>query len=273
MDMNFLTPSQMVTACVNSGKKKANLPPIKAFILAIMAGAWISLAGAAATTAVSLFPYNSLVRLVTGLIFPFGLAMVIVLGSELVTGNCIMAAAFLEKEISLKKLLKSWGIVYMGNWVGASLCAFGGAFFGQLKINGGLLANDAIKLAAAKCSLPFFDALVMGIFCNVLVVAGVLMALAATDIGGKIIAAFVPVAIFVICGFEHAVANMYYIEAGLFARMNPLFSGLEVIGTADALTWGSFLFKNLLPVTIGNLIGGVLMVTAFWYCHREKPKP
>lgn len=270
MDMNFLTPPQMVSACIAAGKRKANIPPLKAFILAVMAGAWIALAGAASATAVNGFLENGLIRLVTGLIFPFGLAMVIILGSELVTGNCMMAAAFFEKQISLAKLLKSWGIVYLGNWLGATLCALGGAFFGQLKINKGLLALDVVKLAAAKCSLPFLDALVMGIFCNILVVAGVIMALAATDTVGKIIASFVPVALFVMCGFEHAVANMYYIEAGLFARMSLIIPKLDEIANIGSLTWGNFILGNLLPVTIGNLIGGVLMTSAFWYCHREK---
>lgn len=256
--MEPFSSASILSVCIAGGRKKASLPPGRMFALAVLAGAWIAFAGAASSTAAYTMADPGLARLVMGLVFPFGLCMVLVLGCELVTGNCLMAAALADRAISLADMLKNWAVVCLGNWAGALLVAAGCAFSGQLNQGGGALAVFTIRLAAAKCQLAPLDAVLLGILCNVLVCAGVLMSYAATDAPGKIICAYLPIALFVICGFEHLVANFFYIQAGLFALLNPNYASMAAeAGIAlPSLTWGAFLLKNLLPVTVGNVIGG-----------------
>lgn len=149
--------------------------------------------------------------------------MVVIMGAELFTGNCLIGISLLDKKCVLGEMLRSWVIVYLANFAGSLLVAGGCAWFGQMDLGGGQLAVYTMKVAAAKCALPFQNALVLGFFCNLLVCLGVLMSLSAKDSAGKILCAYLPVAFFVMCGFEHCVANMYYIPAGLMAKTVPAY--------------------------------------------------
>lgn len=270
--MEPISSASILAGCIASGRKKASLPAGKAFTLAVLAGMWIAMAGAASSTAAYGIADPGLARFVMGLVFPFGLGMVLVLGSELITGNCLMPVALAEKQITLSAMLKNWVIVYLGNWLGTLLIAAGCACFGQIGQGNGALAVYTIRVAVSKCQLPFGNAVVLGILCNVLVCAGVLMAAASPNASGKIVGAYLPIMLFVICGFEHLVANLYYCQAGLLAMMNPTYASLvQHAGISVAsLTWGNFLINNLLPVTIGNCIGGCGVGLLFRAGVREK---
>jgi formate/nitrite transporter len=198
--------------------------------------------------------------------------MVVVTGAELFTGNCLIVISALDKRCSWGEMLRSWAIVYLSNFLGALLVAAGCVWFGQLNYSDGALALYTMKLAAAKCAIPPQNGLVLGVLCNFLVCLGVFMALSAKDTAGKILGAFLPVCYFVLCGFEHCVANMYYISAGLMAKAVPAYAQLAAENGLDlsALTISQFLIRNLIPVTLGNILGGALLGWLMWFCHLKK---
>ena len=214
----------------------------------------------------------SAARIICGFLFPFGLIMVILTGAELFTGNCLISISVLERKASPGGMLRSWGLVYLGNFGGALALAAACVFCGQLDYSGGALAVYTVKTAAAKCALPFGNAVVLGVLCNILVCAGVMCSLCAKDVSGRAVGAFVPVCVFVLCGFEHCVANMYYVPAGIFALSVPRYARLTLEAGVDvsALTWGSFLLHNLLPVTLGNILGGAGLGALLWACHGKR---
>lgn len=270
--MNLFTPAEYTENYIKAGKAKAEMPRWRMFLLAVLAGFFIAMGGAVTNTATHTITNVGLARVVSGLLFPFGLAMVVLTGAELFTGNTLMVMSALARQTSVKGVLRNWVIVYLGNAVGAMLTAAGCAFGGQLNYSGGQLAVFSMKLAAGKCALPFGNAVILGVFCNLLVTTGVLLSLSAKDLTGRVVGAYLPVAFFVICGFEHCVANLFYIPVGLFAKMAPQYAALAAEAGVDlsGLTWGGFLLKNLLPVTLGNLLGGIGLGSLFWRCHRGK---
>ncbi len=243
-------------------------------LLSILAGFLIAMGGAAANTAVYSLANTGLIRLISGLIFPFGLAIVALTGAELFTGNTLIAISVLSKQTTVGGLFKNWCVVYLGNAIGAVLAAAGCAFFGQMNYSAGELAVFVMKQAAGKCAMPAGNAVVLGIFCNVLVTLGVLLSLCAKDLPGRVMGAYLPVAFFVICGFEHCVANLFCVPAGLFAQQVPSYAALAAELGADltALTWSNFFIHNLLPVTFGNIIGGVGVGSFFWACYGRAVK-
>ncbi|MDR2356194.1 MAG: formate/nitrite transporter family protein [Clostridiales Family XIII bacterium] len=267
--MNFFTAAEVTANYIPTGEAKVNNPAWKALSLGILAGVLIALAAATSSTAAHDIANVGLARMITGLLFPFGLVMVIVSGAELFTGSCLIPISVLAGKVRFSKMLGNWLIVYVGNFIGSFVVAAACAYSGQLNYSDNALAAHTIKVAAAKCSIGFGDAVVLGIFCNLLVCLGVFMALSAKDTAGRAIGAYIPVAFFVICGFEHCVANMYYIPAGLLAMGAPeyLAKALETGFHTESLTWGDFLFANLLPVTLGNIIGGVGLGVLMWFCH------
>ncbi|MCI8624358.1 MAG: formate/nitrite transporter family protein [Provencibacterium sp.] len=273
--MNLFTPAEYTAGYAAAGRAKTQMPGLRMFLLAMLAGFFIAMGGAVTNTAAHSIANVGLMRVACGLLFPFGLAMVILTGSELFTGNTLLILSVLDRQIPVKGMLKNWIIVYLGNAAGAMLAAAGCAFGGQLDYSGGQLALFTIKLAAQKCALPVGNAVILGIFCNLLVTAAVLLSLAGKDLAGRVTGAYLPVAFFVICGFEHCVANLFYIPAGLFARMVPSYAALAAGAGLDlsVLTWKNFLLKNLLPVTVGNIIGGLCVGCLFWYCHGRKQHP
>ena len=247
------TPSEIAANYVAIGKGKANLPLVKMLLLAILAGAFIALAGAAAT-----FGNVYVNKAMGAAIFPAGLAMVLIAGSELFTGNCLLVIPLLEKEITLRQMLRNLSVVYLGNLVGGvlvSACAvYGGTF--------DAIAETVVATAAAKCNLSFAAGFLRGILCNVLVCLGVWMAFAGKTVSCKIIGLFFPVMCFVICGYEHCIANMFYIPAGLMAagRADIVAEGLSILG----------FLKNLAPVTMGNIVGGAGLGAMYWAVYLRK---
>ena len=270
--MNLFTPQEYIANYAMAGKAKTQMPIIKMFLLAMLAGFFIAVSGAATNTAAHTVSNVGMARMVCGLLFPFGLAMVILAGTELFTGNTLIIISVLDGQAPVTGMLKNWAVVYLGNFAGSMLAAAGCAFGGQFNYSGGGLAVFTMKLAAGKCSLPAGNAVILGILCNILVTIGVLLSLSAKDLPGRVMGAYLPVAFFVICGFEHCVANMFYIPAGLFAKTIPAYAVLAADAGIDlsALTWGNFLLHNLLPVTVGNIIGGMAVGILLWYCHGRK---
>ncbi len=272
--MNLFTPKECAANHAAAGRAKTQMPVLKMFLLAVLAGAFIAMGAAVTNTAVHSIGNLGVARMVCGLLFPFGLAMVVLTGAELFTGNTLIIISVLDGQATAAGMVRNWAVVYLGNAVGAMLVAAGCAFGGQLDYSGGHLAAFTMELAAGKCALPVGNAILLGILCNVLVTAGVLLSLSAKDLTGRVVGAYLPVAFFVICGFEHCIANLFYIPAGLFARAVPAYAALAADMGSDlsALTWGAFLFRNLLPVTVGNILGGTALGGLYWYCHgRREP--
>ena len=245
------------------GETKAKLKLARMFVLAILAGMFIGIAGIGATTASSTIRNAAVAKLVGACIFPAGLSMVVVAGSELFTGNCLMVMALMNGRIRVSAMLRNWVVVYIGNLVGSLLVALLVTYGHTLSLFGNQLAASVVSTAQTKVTMPFADAFIRGILCNFLVCIAVWMSFAAKSVPGKIIGVFFPIMVFVLCGFEHSVANMYYISAGLF--------GASEYGiAAEGLTWGAFFVKNLLPVTLGNIIGGSVCVGAAYYLAYVK---
>ena len=267
-----LSPAEIAEKYAEAGAGKAKRSTSLLIVLGILAGALIALGSAATNTAVYGIPDTWTARTICGLLFPFGLGMVVIMGAELFTGNCLITVSVLDQRCTVTQMLRSWVIVYLSNFVGALAVAAGCVFFGQLNYSGGALAVYTMKVAAGKCAIPFANGVVLGILCNLLVCLGVLMAMSAKDTTGKIIGAFLPVSYFVLCGFEHCVANMYYISAGLMAKSVPAYAQLAAEAGMDlsALTLSNFLVGNLIPVTLGNIIGGAALGWLMWFCHLKK---
>ncbi len=267
----FSGPEVMAQYASVLGRKKGESPAGRLFLLGIAAGWMIGFGAVAAGIASHAVANPGLARMISGFIFPFGLGMVMLMGSELFTGNTMIFISVLDKSITIKALLRNWLYVYFGNMAGSVLLAAAIVYGGVLNLGGGAMAVAAIKVAAAKCSLSFGPAVVLGILCNILVCLGVLCSLTAKDTTGRILGAYIPVALFIMGGFEHCVANMYYIPAGLFALLNPAYAEAAAqagINTA-ALSLGGFIM-NLLPATIGNIIGGAGIAAILWSCHCRK---
>jgi len=263
----MLSPGEFIPFYAQIGEKKCANSAGKLFLAAVLAGFFIAAGAAVSGTASYGLDNPSMARVVSGLLFPFGLIMVILTGAELVTGNCLITISLLEKKVPLAGMARNLGIVYLGNFAGAALLAAAMACSGAF--SNGALAVYVIRTAANKCALPFGRALVLGVLCNILVCTGVMCSLCGKSLPGRAIGAFVPVACFVICGFEHCVANMYYIPAGLLAAGIPdwtLLAG-EVGVDLSALNLAGLL-ENLLPVTAGNLAGGCGFGALVWSVHK-----
>lgn len=269
-----MKPNEILEHSIKVGKVKASSKAGRLVVLGILAGAFIALAAVGANTAGSnlLLDVNTfgIGKLVTGFVFTVGLMLVVLAGGELFTGNCLMITSVLDKEIKIKDMLRNWVIVYIANFVGAVLVAF--LIYESGALNGGMVGAITVKIAASKVSLSFVQAFILGIFCNFLVCLAVWIAFGADTTTGKIFGMFFPILLFVTSGFEHSIANMYYIPAGLFAKANEGFVAASG-ATSEALsnlTWGGFLANNLLPVTIGNIVGGAIFVgMAYWYSYKK----
>ena len=268
--LNLFSPSEFVKNFESIGRNKAEMPFLKLLFLAILAGLLIAFGGATSNAAIHSIDNVSVAKVVSGAIFPFGLIMVVMTGAELFTGNCLITISVLSKRTTFIRMLRNLIVVYIGNFLGAVLIAALCAYFGQMNMSSGALAVTTIKIAAAKCALPFSNAFVLGMLCNFLVCTAVMLASCAKDVAGKAIGAYVPICFFVICGFEHSIANMYYISAGLFANSIDKYAALAAQAGIDtaALTWGNFLSANILPVTLGNIVGGVVFAVIMWVSHK-----
>lgn len=257
--MTQLKPQEILEATMDAAVRKSQLSIRRMILLGMMAGAFIALAGSGANMAgyylLSDPATNGMGKMLSGCIFPAGLILVVFTGAELFTGNNLMVTALLDKRISLGAMLRNWIIVYIANLAGSVLIAWMVAYCGLLETGDGMLKEVTISIAAAKTALPFGKAFVRAIMCNFLVCLAVWLSTAADSTIGKIFSIFFPIWLFVTAGFEHSVANMFFIPAGIFADG----------GATAGLTWGSFFIANLLPVTLGNLVGGSLLVGGLYY--------
>ncbi len=273
--MNFFSPGEVAKNYIATGKAKVSMSVSKMLLLGILAGVFIGIGGIAATTVAVSVPLTSVGKFVGACVFPGGLTMVLLAGSELFTGNCLLTIPLLQKEISVGGMLKNWVVVYIANLIGSILVAACLVFSHQPSLFGNGMAVSVISTAVTKCSMTFPDAFLRGILCNFLVCIAVWISFAAKDVAGKIIGLFFPIMMFVLCGFEHSVANMYYIAAGLFAKQVPAFSQAAADAGVDmtALNWGAFFGKNLLPVSLGNIVGGAICVgCVYWFVYLRKAK-
>ncbi|MCL4531470.1 MAG: formate transporter FocA [Chloroflexi bacterium] len=281
--IDALLPQEMATRAEYLGVRKAEMSFLKMFMLAVLAGAFIALgaifattvgAGSGAVTApdgTAAFsaglPYG-VVRLLSGLVFSLGLILVVVGGAELFTGNNLIVMAWASGKVKGSAVLRNWVIVYIGNFAGAFLTAVLMFFTKQYTFGANAVGINALKTAAAKCDLTFIQAIALGILCNALVCMAVWLTYSARSTMDKILAIIFPITAFVAAGFEHSVANMYYVPYALLVKgFDPAFIQAvgDKAGNLDKLTWPVFLLNNLLPVTIGNIIGGAVLVAAVYW--------
>lgn len=260
------SPLEIARNYVEIGIHKVRLSAIKMLVLGFFAGMFIGFAGIASTTGGATVENPSLSRLVSACLFPAGMAMVLVAGSELFTGNNLIIIALLEKKITLWQMLKNWIVVFLGNFIGAAFVAFLVVYGHTPDLMGGRLADSIVNAALHRVNLTFADSFIRGILCNILVCIAVWAAFASKTVSGKLMMSYWPVLLFVLCGFEHSIADIYFCLAGIFAAG-------EYGIAAEGLNMASFLWKNLLPVTLGNIVGGAGIVGAgYWFMYlRHTP--
>ena len=266
-----LPPPAMARRAEETGVAKAALSTERLLVLAVLAGAFIAMGAVFATTvtAGSGEMAFGVTRLLAGLTFSLGLILVVVAGAELFTGNNLIVMAWAARRVTSGPMLAIWGLVYLGNFAGAIATAVLVYLSGQYELGGGAVGEQALNIAVAKTDLAFGRAIVLGALCNALVCLAVWLAYSARSTADRILAIVPPIAAFVAVGFEHSVANMYFIPAGLLLKGNEEFvAGLAAAPDLSGLTWGAFLLDNLLPVTIGNILGGSVMVGAvYWFVY------
>jgi formate/nitrite transporter len=273
--LDALLPPEMAAKAEQLGAAKAGQPLIKMFSLAVLAGAFIALGGVFSTTvtagAVGQLSFG-VGRLLGGLVFCLGLVLVVVGGAELFTGNNLKVMAWANHKLSTARLARSWLVVYVGNFAGAVGTALFVYFAGQYRFGSGLVGANVLGIAELKCGLDFLPALLLGVMCNAMVCLAVWLTYSARTVSGKIMAIIFPISGFVAAGFEHCVANMYFIPVGLLVKAGAPDAFWQAIGKSSAdfpaLTWANFLAANLLPVTLGNIIGGAVLVgMVYWFIY------
>ena len=276
--IDALLPAEMAARAEQIGVQKASLPLGKTFVLAVLAGAFIALGAVFATTVVTetaeQLPFG-VARALGGLAFCLGLILVVVAGAELFTGNNLIVMALASGKISFWQLLRNWTVVYAGNFVGAFATALFMFFSQQYMQANGQLGRQALAIADAKCSLDFVQALSLGILCNALVCLAVWLCYSARSTTDKVVSILFPITAFVAAGFEHSVANMYFVPIGLLIKQAAAAEFWTSLGTAPgdftSLTCTAFLFANLLPVTLGNIFGGSVMVgLVYWFVYLRR---
>ena len=269
--MNLFTAAETTANYASAGAAKAKLPISKMVLMGILAGFLIGFPSCVTNMATYALDNNSTVRMVSGLLFAFGLGMVVVTGAELFTGNTLITISVLDKKATLTGMLRNWVFVYIGNFLGSMILSFICAQFGWLSAGGNALAAYSMKVAAGKMTMPFQNAFFMGVLCNILVTIGVLLSLAGKDGVSRFIGAWAPVMFFVTCGFNHSIADMTYCMLGLFAKGNAAYvEAAQSAGVAlESLTWGNYFAGNLIPVTLGNLVGGVCVGALFWFAYLK----
>ena len=231
-------------------EKKASLSGGTLLALGVLAGIYIGFGAVAATTVKSLGgPSPAVTSFLAASVFCVGLVLVIIPGSELFTGNILMTVGLVSRSTPFARVLRNWGLVYLGNFLGALLLAFAiwGAGFYEAGNGGSAFGATAARIAESKIALPFGAAFLRGVLCNMLVCLAVILALSARTAVGKILGIYFPIMVFVLSGFEHSIANMYFLPAGLLAKGGCHSHFVSI-------------FRNLIPVTIGNILGGMLVI-------------
>ncbi len=278
-NMSPKSPSELVGSYIQAGINKVNLALPKLLILGVMAGAFIAIGGSSSSAACHAVENVGVSKALAGIVFPIGLMMIVFIGGELFTGDTMMIMGAWNKKYSYGAVVKTLICVFFSNMVGAVFIAFLVTHCGQLDYSAGALGAYTIKVAYGKATISFAKAFFSGILCNILVCVAVLMSMAAKDMTGKIFAIVFPIFAFVIGGYEHCVANMYYIPAGIMAAANETYAAkaMELYGyTAEqlgSLNLGNFFVTNLIPVTLGNIVGGMLCVALpLYWMHKDTLK-
>ena len=252
------------------------MPIFKLVLLGILAGMFIAGGAAASNVAMHNISNVGLARLVAGVIFPVGLMMIVLVGGELFTGDCLLILGIMDKKYNVLQAIKVLVIVFITNLLGSVIIAFIVYESGQFNYTDGLLGAFTIKVALSKTGLSFTNAFCSGILCNIFVCLAVLMAASSKQVSGKILGIFFPIMAFVVSGYEHCVANMYYIPAGIIAKMNDSYvaKAKDAYNFTDAKLDGlnikTFFVDNLIPVTLGNIVGGMLFVGVILYLVNHK---
>ena len=253
------SPLEIERSFVEIGIHKVRISALKMVVLGIFAGMFIGFAGIASNVAGTTVVNPSISRLVSACVFPAGLAMVLVAGSELFTGNNLIIIAVLEKKVKMREMLKNWFFVFLGNFIGTTMVAGMVVYGGTPELFDGALAEKMVASALSRVDQTFLEAFIRGVLCNILVCIAVWAAFAAKTVSGKILMSFWPIMLFVLCGFEHSIADIYFGVAGILTA-----SEFDI--AAEGLNWGTFLLNNLLPVTLGNILGGSGIVGAgYWF--------
>ncbi len=270
-----LAPAEVARKAETVGVAKATMSFLDTFVLAVLAGAFIALGAVFSTTVAAGgadLPYG-VVRLLAGLVFALGLILVVVAGAELFTGNNLVVMAWASRRVSTARLLRNWAIVYVGNFVGAVGTVVLVYLGKQYTFGKGAVGETALAVASTKVSYGWGQAFALGVLCNALVCLAVWLAYGARSTTDKILAIVPPIAAFVAAGFEHSVANMYFIPMGLLVKTDDAFvASLAQAPDLSHLTWGSFLVDNLIPVTLGNVAGGAILVGAVYWLVYLRPR-
>jgi formate transporter len=266
--IDALLPAEMARRAEYIGVSKSEAPVLQTFVLAILAGAFIALgaifATVVATGTSSVLPYG-VSKLLVGAVFCLGLILVIVGGAELFTGNNLIVMAWASRKVSTLALLKNWAVVYAGNFIGSLGTAIMVFLSRQYTFAGGAIGETALSIASGKVALDWVQAFMLGVLCNIMVCLAVWLTFSARSTIDKIAAILFPITAFVAGGFEHSIANMYFIPIGLLIKtFDPAFTAISGVDSG-LLTWGSFFFSNLVPVTLGNILGGSVFVAAIYW--------
>jgi len=278
ISFDAVLPPEMARRAEKTGIMKAHLDVWSTLALAVLAGAFIALGAIFAIVSLTgtseVIPWGW-TRVLGGVVFSLGLVLVVVGGAELFTGNNLIIMAWVSRRLSTWRLLRNWGIVYVGNLVGAVGTAIFVFLGRQFEMANGAVGVTALNIGLAKVNLDFLQAVVLGILCNALVCLAVWLAYSARSTVDRIAVVILPIAAFVAAGFEHCVANMYFIPLAIFIKLWAPVTFWQTVGTSPAvyqdLTWHTFFLHNLLPVTIGNIIGGVFLVAiVYWFVYLRK---
>lgn len=278
MENTCRSPKQNVEGYIQAGIHKAHASTKELFLLGFFAGVYIAFGAACSMLAIYGVENAGLAKLIAGVIFPVGLMLIVLVGGELFTGDCLMIMGVFDKQYSTMTMIKKLTIIYLSNLVGALVVVLIIKFSGQQDYGYGALGAYTIKAAYGKVSYTFVQAFFSGIACNIIVCAAMLMAYSSTTTVGKIFGVFFPIMIFITGNFEHCIANMYYIPAGILATLNETYvsQAMELYHLTESdiamVNLQNFLFSNLLPVTLGNIVGGMLFMGLPLYMLHGKEK-
>lgn len=268
-----VSPTQIADRASEIGVSKSRTGFVSTLLLAILAGLYIGFGGIfsaiVATGMNGSWPFG-IIKLLQGLAFSLGLILVVVGGAELFTGNMLMVIAWAQHKISLSSILRNWGIVYCGNFLGSILLAFLFVFGKSYGLSNGEFGRVLFNITNTKLNYGFLQAFTLGILCNILVCLAVWLSYSAKNTTDKILAVIFPISAFIAAGFEHSVANMFLIPVTFFIKcVDPVFVTKLAIDLSK-FKWSQFLVHNLLPVTLGNIIGGAVVVGLVYYFSFRK---
>ena len=272
----FLAPGGVAKAIIGVGKAKTSLSVMQMVILGILAGAFIGFGSELATMVsfdMSKFLGVGFAKFIFGSVFSVGLILVVIAGAELFTGNNLIFVGVLTGDVKFSKMLNNWFWVYVANFIGSLLLVWIMYATGLWKTGDFGVGAKALAIANGKVNLAWGAAFARAIGCNWLVCLAVWLAVASKDVVGKIFAIYFPIMAFVASGFEHSIANMYFIPMGILLKTNA--DVVAAAGLTDKLanlTWGGFFVSNLIPVTLGNIVGGALFVSALYWAVYLKGK-